>query len=438
MGTTKMRALAIAAATAFIGQMAGAEAATAKVNGLIAFGCFTDACVMNPDGTNKRVLVSQRGYATDLVFSPDGTEAAYAFSPFKGNDQIRVASVDGSADRLVTGAGGPTDLAWSADGQNLLYFDYAPVETSENELYSVPASGGSPVVVAAAEHGAELSSLSTGGPNVVFTASEIVGTEAVHTVYAIGAGAPPRELARGQRSQLSPDGSRVSFNQDGAKLINFDGTGLTALPTEGFVTRFSPDGTMFGLEFANGDTGVIGVDGSGQRVFPDGPVTDYFSSFSPDGKRAVIESTIIQGGEDVVTVIEVIGIDGSGGKTLTDNPEANGNGIFLDWQAIDQPLRDPEMALEVDAEKRQKAKRLSATYTCTNECEIELQVSGKVGEETIDSVRRASPYGNAPTKLKLLRRKDQDLKGSGRIVIVAEAGDQSGETVTEKTTIRIP
>ncbi len=86
--------------------------------------------VVNADGTGRQVLIdlgredrSPTGWASDLAWSPDGSQFAFSSSSLErpGNYQIYVVNVDGSELRQLTSEGDSSQPVWSPDGLRIAF-----------------------------------------------------------------------------------------------------------------------------------------------------------------------------------------------------------------------------------------------------------------------------------------------------------------------------
>lgn len=105
-------------------------------------------------GTAAR-LTSQEGYDSNPIWSPDGTEIAFASNRKGGNDVYVMSSRGGDARRLTYNSASEIPSAFTPDGGSVLFgasiqdpVSSALFPTSSlTELYSVPVKGGRPVQI---------------------------------------------------------------------------------------------------------------------------------------------------------------------------------------------------------------------------------------------------------------------------------------------------
>ncbi len=85
----------------------------------LAYTCGSDICLINPDGSNQRVLLHSNGRKDQLAWSPDTNMIAYAQSN-PGSEGTSVHIVDrGGHDRAVVSDGAWP--YWSPDGTRLVF-----------------------------------------------------------------------------------------------------------------------------------------------------------------------------------------------------------------------------------------------------------------------------------------------------------------------------
>jgi dipeptidyl aminopeptidase/acylaminoacyl peptidase len=111
--------------------------------GLLVFDSNDDLYVASTDGSAARVLVSGPGVQAGATWSRDGTHVAYLVDDHSGVAELRVAAADGSsAITVVSGLAVPDLLrpaaSWSPDGVRLAF------TTGAGELWVVDADGREP------------------------------------------------------------------------------------------------------------------------------------------------------------------------------------------------------------------------------------------------------------------------------------------------------
>jgi TolB protein len=106
----------------------------------------SDLWTMNADGTHKQRLTSTAGIdEIDPAWSPDGKEIAFSVESPAADQGIWVAGVDGQDRHQLTTAD-DVNLSWSPNGTEIAFQRHtdSPTTGPIDQLYVVPASGGSP------------------------------------------------------------------------------------------------------------------------------------------------------------------------------------------------------------------------------------------------------------------------------------------------------
>jgi len=121
----------------------------------IAFIC-TDSqsvqqvCTMDTDGTNQQQITSGTSVDyTNVAYSPDGTEFAYATMGHGGGyiQHLGIMNVDGSNKHtIVTQNTSAADVSWSPDGTKLLYDNFDAAESIQR-VYTINTDGSNETVI---------------------------------------------------------------------------------------------------------------------------------------------------------------------------------------------------------------------------------------------------------------------------------------------------
>ncbi|MDQ1629892.1 MAG: TolB protein [Actinomycetota bacterium] len=263
----------------------GTKVAFARSDGA-AGESYRNLWVANADGSGPVQLTS--GQTADRrapTWSPDGTRIAYV----SGSDLV-VANADGSNEQLLvsgtaaTGSlfGGIEKPSWSPDGTTIAYYTYG---TPSYEIFSVPATGGTP-------------------------------TQLTHVAAGDHANMHP---------DYSPDGTRIAYVSDAESctpycrnrlwVMDADGTHQHLVDPEGqnvFTPSWSPDGRQIvfaDYDAATGDNRIftVNADGSGRSVIADGApagTQEFYTAWQPAPSVATPPgslATTVTGGQTVTT-----------------------------------------------------------------------------------------------------------------------------------------
>ena len=286
-------------------------ASTSKKNGKIAFDSsrngFLDIYLMDADGSNQRQLTFgsidpvsgyRRTYATNPVWSPDGSKIAFEGNPDYGQYNLWVMNGDGTRLRKifgipVEGFGSVQHITWSPDGTRLAF---------DNSCFTLDGEPLCPL-----------------------------------NIHAINAdGSAFADLTHNDKEQYdaepawSPDGKEIAFSslpKGGYRticLMNPDGTNRVQL-TDGFYDYFpawSPDGSRIAF-WRNGDVYVMNTDGSNlTAVTTDHPATGDIIAWAPDGTKILFchDSQVQQYiGYLYLTQIYAVSLDGTSRQNLSSN-----------------------------------------------------------------------------------------------------------------------
>ena len=214
-------AVALAAAVSAIGPARGAFPGD---NGLIAYACGADICVVKADGTGGKVLVPT---ATDPAWSADGLKLAYV----KIGVGLLVSTVDATGTitgTITTGAAATArHPAWSPSGLKIAY-------TNGGDIWTIDAdtTGGAANLTQSVVGNDTDPAWSPSGTKIAY-ASDETGSSEIYTMSVDGS-AQTRLTVNGVpdlQPDWSPDGAKLVFAQ-GAPLsralwtVNPDGTGV--------------------------------------------------------------------------------------------------------------------------------------------------------------------------------------------------------------------
>ena len=131
------------------------EPSVSPDHGEIAFVSGGDVWSVPSAGGTARLLAAAGGTAHRPLFSPDGKQLAFVAAQ-PGSRGIYVLTLDGGALRQVTHDDFVGDLsAWSPDGKYLYYASASHNIAYFNDMYRVPAEGGTPMRVLHEDYVAE-------------------------------------------------------------------------------------------------------------------------------------------------------------------------------------------------------------------------------------------------------------------------------------------
>ncbi len=303
-----------------------AEPALSPNHAEIAFVSGGDIWTVPATGGEARLLVSHPATESRPLYSPDGTRLAFV-STRTGTADIYILDLrDGALKRLTFDDARNSLDAWAPDGKSLYYSSNRADISNMNDLYKIPAEGGTPVAVSADRYGDESQAAPhpTSGA-IAFTS----GAMAVSQWWRKGhahidetrltlvtpnpqGGAPHYQpLLDNHAKNLWPlwsaDGKQLFFVSDRSGTENFWSLTPGSLPrqlthfTDGRVLWpgiahdgkslvFERDFAIWNLDPATGKTAQIPIT---LRGAPAGPATTHLSlpanfsdlELSPDGKK---------------------------------------------------------------------------------------------------------------------------------------------------------
>ena len=232
----------------------------------------------------------------------------------------------------------PADAQAAFPGTNgkIYYHRAAPGMGNPAKLYSMNPDGTGSTQLTTGTSGEVFPVASADGSKLAFL-SNSAGTYQIWTSDADGTNLfqvtniTPRPGFNDNILSWSPSGTQIAFNDDddNVRVVNADGTGLTAPLANGRSGVFSPDGTKIAYTVFGGqsDLWVMNADGTGQTQLTDGSggFGLYTPDWSPDGTKLVARS--YEGGGFSVRTINA---DGTGAVDLLPGSTSFGVG-FPQW-----------------------------------------------------------------------------------------------------------
>lgn len=202
-------------------------------------GAQGDIMVMNADGSDAVNLTNSAAFDGYPVWSPDGTKIAFTSDRDGGQGDIYVMDADGANVVRITTTRGFYP-SWSPDGAWIAYTVFG------DDLYKVPASGGTPVAVTDTPTDEYLPDWSPDGSRIVFQRSTGFG----HDIFVIDAdGTDETNLTNDAtfdgHPAWSPDGTTIAFVREspGFNLWTMatDGSGKTQITDTSLSDEMVPD-----------------------------------------------------------------------------------------------------------------------------------------------------------------------------------------------------
>jgi Tol biopolymer transport system component len=276
-----------------------------------------------------KVLCEASGYLSDPRFSPKGDRIAFFEHPIKYDDRGLVAVVDLSGRKTVLSEGywGEEGLAWSPDGEEVL-FSAGDAAYNSFKIYAVTLSGRRRIAFDSAG-GLTIHDAGAGGRWL------ITRDDFFRKMLALAPGEKDeRELSWLDLSEpiaLSPDGKTLLFTEESGSVgVNYavclrgtDGSAVVRLG-EGTAADLSPDGKWaLAVVPASPQQLVLYPTGAGEkRRLESGGLVSYNSAqFFPDRRRLLVCGA--ETGRAVRCYIQEI----AGGKPRPLTPEGTSQGF---------------------------------------------------------------------------------------------------------------
>ena len=253
--------------------------------------------LLNLENGDRRGLThppASSGGDGSFSFSPDGKSLAFARLVYStGTGELYVMALpDGTPKHLELAANFLYDVAWSADGKDVL----AVVDRGGTTgLWRVPVQSGQPTRIGGLDVGVSSFAVSAASHRLAY--SRYVTDE---NIWTFDGAAKTQLIASTRRDfdpQFSPDGSKIAFVSDrtgGWEIYVSDAQGGHVVQLTSFGNavadgvRWSPDGREIAfavvLQGGNRDIYVVPADGGTVRRVNNEPSDEGRPSFSMDGK----------------------------------------------------------------------------------------------------------------------------------------------------------
>ena len=295
--------------------------------------------VMNPDGSEQRVLIGGNDDDWSPAWSHDGSRIAW-IGKVGSLDQIFVAGSDGSnLLRLTDEESNDRFPVWSPDDSQILFSRGDGIET---DLFMVASNGGEPEQMTNNSAYDGSPAWSPDGERIAFVSNR-TGANEVWMMEANGSVEEQITDSDGNNFSpaWSPNGERIVFitDRDGDRdiySIAEDGTNevpLTLNPANEYAPAWSPDGSQIAFAREDGDGAnlyVMDADGANQELLAeDVHVADPNLTWSPDGGGIAFLREI--GG---AIEIHVVALSNGEVTRLTTNDTFDGN---ITWRVVQIP-----------------------------------------------------------------------------------------------------
>jgi WD40 repeat protein/hemolysin type calcium-binding protein len=263
VGQMRFRFLAVSVAVlATLLVIAGAQAAFPGNNGVLAYTCGANVCVVPSGGGSGSTLVSN---GADPSWSSDASQLAYT----RGSDGIHVVDVDASgataSNDLVLGTGaGATQPSWSPDG-----FKVAYTRAANTDIYTINSdtSGGAIDLTGSSSATDADPAWSPDGSEVAFASNRDDGTH--FDIYVVNVST--NSITR-LTTQSSGNDRHPSWSPDGSTIVFSTTRGGVAQPVLYTLLRSSPSSSQSALG------GGSGIPGDDPAYSPDGTKIAYVNS----------------------------------------------------------------------------------------------------------------------------------------------------------------
>jgi imidazolonepropionase-like amidohydrolase/Tol biopolymer transport system component len=181
----------------------------------LVFGAADHIWLQPTDGGSARQLIGGRGHEREPVLSPDGQHVLFIWSA-AWREEVRLLDLQTRAIRTLASGTYYWDLAWSHDGQSVVFGGYDR-ETSRPHLMVVRLSDGSVEQLAAPRVGpSSRPQFSTDGQSLYYAAN-LTGTRSLYRIPIDGSTEPEAFIVLDRHLDdplLSPDGRWLAFRRN--------------------------------------------------------------------------------------------------------------------------------------------------------------------------------------------------------------------------------
>lgn len=179
--------------------------------------------IMNPDGSEQGVLVSEISPIWDVVWAPNSKEVFFNY-----NDNLWVVNIDNQKQKqLTTDLRGPKGIAPSPDGEKIAFRSYSSVTKGRSDLWIMKSDGSERRKLVANKY-VGFPSWSPDGKEIIFSTSYGEDKDGIGKINF--ATRQQKQLTsekyRMVRLAWSPDGKKIVFIRDRKTvwIMNSDGT----------------------------------------------------------------------------------------------------------------------------------------------------------------------------------------------------------------------
>lgn len=183
----------------------------------------SDIALIRVDGTDKRLVTDTPELGeSSPTFSPDGDTIAFIAADESGSNNVWTVPVAGGAapaQLTTTGDVAPLGLSWKPDGSSIAYPRLRVGVGYAIDLYEVPAAGGDPAILVAAEDGMEARDpdFAPDGTTLAYLLGEQLGRRSTHVA-----------AAEGEAQEIDPrsghDHFALAWAPTGGRILVYDKT----------------------------------------------------------------------------------------------------------------------------------------------------------------------------------------------------------------------